>query len=310
MSRMRDTFVNFCLAKAHQEKKFELLTADLGFGIFDNFRARFPERFTNVGVAEQNLIGVATGMALSGLLPICYSLGNFPTMRCLEQIRNDAAYHNANILIVSSGGGFGYGPLGMSHHATEDVGIMSALPNVEVYVPASPLETSLILPRVFERPGVKYLRLEKTGEPFAYLNKNPLDDGYFLYRNGDDGLILSMGTTLSEALTAADDLRKKGLEYSVCSMFALKSSDGNVLTNISKLISRFELIFTVEEHNVLCGLGSYVCNIVATSDHQAKVVKVGLPDCYSSIVGDQTFLRDYYKINSSFLIDILLENSA
>ena len=118
---MRASFTEFCLAKAKNDPKFQLLTADLGFGIFDKLRELFPKNFINVGVAEQNLIGIATGMALTGLSPICYSIGNFPTMRCLEQIRNDAAYHDASIMIVSSGGGFGYKQLGMSHHSTEDI---------------------------------------------------------------------------------------------------------------------------------------------------------------------------------------------
>lgn len=301
---MRRVFTNFCLESASNHMNFQLLTADLGYGMFDDYRSSFPDNFINVGVAEQNLIGIATGMALSGIYPVCYSIGNFPTLRCLEQIRNDAAYHNASIIIVSSGGGFGYGQLGMSHHATEDIGIMSVLPNVEIYAPATPAEAALILPHIYNRGGVKYLRLEKTGDDYQHLNNNPLEDGFFQYREGSDGLVLALGTTLNEAMDAADKLSKLGIQISVCSLAVVKSSDKNIHLNLRILLKKYKVVVTIEEHNDLGGIGSRVCDIVATSGIKTKVTKIGMKDCYSSIVGDQIFLRNEYNINSENIMRV------
>ena len=138
---MRDAFVRALEELAEENSNLFFITADLGFGVFDNFEEKFPKQYLNIGVAEQNMIGVATGLALEGRDVFVYSIANFSTFRCLEQIRNDAAYHNVNITIVSSGGGFTYGSLGMSHHATEDIGIMRAIPNITVVAPTSPWET-------------------------------------------------------------------------------------------------------------------------------------------------------------------------
>lgn len=294
---MRQTFVDFCEGRARADAKFFLLSADLGYGIFDSFRSSFNDRFINVGVAEQNMIGIATGMAMSGLLPICYSLGNFPTLRCFEQIRNDAAYHGASIVIVSSGGGFGYGQLGMSHHATEDVGAMRALPGVEIFVPSCKYEAELLFPFIYDRPGVKYVRVEKSGPAYVPINKAPLNDGYFLYRKGDDGLVLAMGTTVEEAMKAAESLSADGIEVSVCSLAVVKSRDQAHAQRLADLLGQHKKIVTIEEHNVIGGVGSYVCDIIATAGLGIRVFKLGMKDCYSSVVGDQRYLRDHYGIN-------------
>jgi transketolase len=227
-------------------------------------------------------------------------------MRCLEQIRNDAAYHNAEIMIVSSGGGFGYGQLGMSHHATEDVGIMRPLPNVEIYVPGTPTEAKLLFPAIFERKNVKYVRLEKTGPDYEYINKTPLSDGFFMYRAGKDGVIFSMGTLLSEALRAAEKLALQGLEFSVCSLAVVKSSDTETRTGLRELISNVKTVATIEEHNIIGGIGSYLCEIISTSCLNIKVHRIGMKDCYSSVVGDQEFLRQYYGINEETLVSLIL----
>ena len=139
---MRDAFIESLSKIAENDKDIFLITGDLGFGVLDNFSEKFPSQFLNVGVAEQNMTGIAVGLALSGYKVFTYSIANFTTLRCLEQIRNDACYHNANVNVVSIGGGFGYGALGMSHHATEDLSIMRSLPNIEVIAPGDDFETT------------------------------------------------------------------------------------------------------------------------------------------------------------------------
>src|ERR1041385_4546417 len=139
---MRNAFIQRLMQLAPHDPRLMLVTGDLGFGVLDEFSKKFPKQYLNAGVAEQNMTGVATGLALEGRIVFTYSIGNFPTLRCLEQIRNDAAYHGANVKVVAIGGGFSYGALGMSHHATEDLSIMRAIPGLTVVSPGDDWEQS------------------------------------------------------------------------------------------------------------------------------------------------------------------------
>lgn len=159
---MRDSFLKSLTLLAKEDANVMLLTADLGFGVFESFADSFPDQYLNVGVAEQNMTGIATGLALEGKTVFTYSIGNFPTLRCLEQIRNDACYHEVNVNIVSTGGGFSYGALGMSHHTTEDLSIMRALSGVTVIAPCNGWEAEHATVQVAKQPGVSYLRIDKT----------------------------------------------------------------------------------------------------------------------------------------------------
>src|SRR4051794_39462434 len=155
---MRDSFIKTLCDLAERNSRIMLITGDLGFAVLDEYRRRFPRQFINAGVAEQNMTLLATGMALEGHVVFTYSIGNFPTLRCLEMIRNDAAYHNANVKVVSIGGGFSYGPLGISHHATEDLAIMRALPNVTSVSPTSLWEVAEATKAITQTPGTFFFR--------------------------------------------------------------------------------------------------------------------------------------------------------
>src|SRR5436189_1736405 len=156
---MRLSFIQSLCEAAERDGRVHLLTADLGYSVVEPFARAFPRRFTNVGVAEQNLIGVAAGLALCGKVAFVYSIANFPTLRCLEQIRNDVCYHDASVKIVAVGGGFAYGALGMSHHATEDLAVMRAIPRMTVVAPGDPVEAELATRAIAASPGPCYLRL-------------------------------------------------------------------------------------------------------------------------------------------------------
>src|SRR5438270_3981333 len=158
---MRLSFIRSLCEAAGRDARVHLLTADLGYSVVEPFAAAFPKRFTNVGVAEQNLIGVAAGLALCGKCVFVYSIANFPTLRCLEQIRNDVCYHNLNVKIVAVGGGLAYGPQGYTHHGLEDLGVMLLMPNMTVVAPGDPIETRLATRAIAQKPGPCYLRLGK-----------------------------------------------------------------------------------------------------------------------------------------------------
>src|SRR3954463_955369 len=157
---MRDHFVKRLSQLAAADPRIVLLTADLGFGVLNNFAQKYPKQFLNAGVAEQNMTGLATGLALEGRIVFTYSIGNFPTLRCLAQIRNDAAYHEANVKVVAIGGGFSYGALGMSHHATEDLAILRAI-GIPVVAPGCDWEAAEALNALVEKKGTCYLRLDR-----------------------------------------------------------------------------------------------------------------------------------------------------
>src|SRR6185436_4753277 len=159
---MRDSFTARLEQLAAADPRIFLITGDLGFGVLDSFEKKFPRQFLNAGVAEQNMTGLATGLAIEGRTVFTYSIANFPTLRCLEQIRNDASYHDANVKIVAIGGGFSYGPLGMSHHATEDIAIMRSLP-ITVVAPGCDWEAAEATSAVAAAKGTCYLRLDKSG---------------------------------------------------------------------------------------------------------------------------------------------------
>ena len=161
---MRDTFVKTLLEIAKKDKNVYLITGDLGFGVLKPFWEELPNQIINAGIAEQNMTSIAAGLAMQGKIVYTYSIGNFPTLRCIEQIRNDCAYHNANVKVVCVGGGFVYGSLGMSHHATEDIAMMRALPDVTVMAPGDLVEAEYATKAIYEQQGTCYLRLGRGGE--------------------------------------------------------------------------------------------------------------------------------------------------
>src|SRR3989442_15702127 len=168
---MRGAFRAAICALAAADERVWLLTGDLGYTVLEGFRERFPDRFVNVGVAEQNMTGVAAGLALSGKIVFTYSIANFPILRCLEQVRNDVCYHKANVKIVAVGGGLAYGALGSTHHATEDIAILRALPEMVVVAPGDPQEAEAATRAIAEHPGPCYLRLGRAGEPHVHRQK-------------------------------------------------------------------------------------------------------------------------------------------
>lgn len=294
---MRDRFVSTLMGLAAEDPNVHLVTGDLGFGVLKPFWERFPEQFTNAGIAEQNMTSFAAGMALEGKTVFTYSIGNFPTVRALEQIRNDCAYHEANVKIVCVGGGFVYGSLGMSHHATEDLAIMRALPNVTVVAPSDPSQAQLATEAIYARPGTCYLRLGRGGEPELNCSAHGFQIGRAMpVLDGSDVALLFTGAIGDEVLEARRMLASDGVSAAVVSFPTVKPIDADA---IATLAARFGLLVTVEEHNVTGGFGGAVAEVLAgLPELRARLVRVGLADKYSSIVGSQKYLRDVYGMSA------------
>ena len=294
---MRDTFVRTLIGLAKEDPSIELVTADLGFGVLKPFWEQLPDQFTNCGIAEQNMTALAAGMALSGKTVFTYSIGNFPTLRCLEQIRNDAAYHNANVKIVCIGGGFVYGSLGMSHQATEDLAVMRALPGVTVLAPGDLVEAEAATRAIARHPGVCYLRLGRGGEKRIHERLDDFEIGKAIpVRDGKRVAIFSTGGIFDEVGPACELLRAAGLDPAVYTFPTVKPIDRAVIEDCAR---RFELIVTVEEHNVVGGFGSAVAEVLAElPGAKARLLRIGLNDTYGELVGSQRWLREAYGLSA------------
>jgi transketolase len=286
---MRTTFIETLLQEAERDERIWLLTADLGYSVLEPFAARFTDRYVNVGVAEQNLIGVAAGLAHSGLRPFVYSIANFPTLRCFEQIRNDVCYHGANVTIVAVGGGLAYGAQGYTHHGVEDLAVMRALPGMTVVAPGDPIETRLATRALCKADGPKYLRLGKAKEPVVHLSEPPFALGKAIpLRPGDDVTIISTGAMLADAVAASDDLAKRGICAGVLSMPTLKPFDAESVVRAAR---RSAAVLTVEEHSVTGGLGSAVAESLFEAGVHIRFRKMGIPDRPYHLIGSQNFLK-------------------
>lgn len=299
---MRDTFVRTLIGLAKENKNIELITGDLGFGVLKPFWEQLPDQFTNAGIAEQNMTTVAAGMALEGKIVFTYSIGNFPTLRCLEQIRNDCAYHQANVKIVCVGGGFVYGSLGMSHQATEDLAILRALPDVVVLAPGDLVEAEEATKAMVNYPGTCYLRLGRGGEKRIHDHIDNFQIGKAIQvKDGGKIAIFSTGAIFEEVEGAYDILTQKGFSPAVYTFPTVKPIDAEVIRDCAQ---RFDYIVTCEEHNIVGGFGSAVAEVMAEmKNRKAALIRIGMEDQYAVLVGNQKYLRDKYGMSAEKIAD-------
>jgi transketolase len=309
---MRTAFLQTLLELAREDSRIVFLTGDLGFSVVEPFMEELPDQFVNVGVAEQNMTGLAAGMALSGKIAVTYSIANFPTLRCLEHIRNDVCYHEANVKIVAVGGGFAYGALGASHHATEELGVMRLMPGMTVVAPADPIETRAATRAILAHPGPCYIRLGKAGEP--ELHPGPIDfqlGKAIQMRDGRDVTLISTGSMLKTALGVAGRLAERGAEARVLSMHTLKPLDTDAVLAAAHETGA---VVTLEQHSVIGGLGSAVAEVLAEAPGpKVPFERIGLPSAFAPRVGSQLYLEEQHGLTEEPVlraVERLLENRA
>ncbi len=302
---MRLAFVETLLEAIKKDKNIILITGDLGYGVLTEIWEKYPQQFINAGISEQNMAAVACGMALEGKIVFIYSIANFPTFRCLEQIRNDILYHKANVKIVALGAGFSYGTAGMSHHATEDIAIMGSLPNLTVFSPCDQTETKAVTKASIELNSPCYIRLGKGGEPQIHSNDISFQVGRAIeIISGNKICIIATGSIIIEALEAAKSLNKMGISTALLSMPTINPIDDKAIQKFGQIA---DVIVTVEEHNINGGLGSLVANILASiSGKTALLKKVGIHGGFSSVVGSQEFLREYNQIKARDIVNLIV----
>ncbi|MCK4823105.1 transketolase [bacterium] len=293
---MRATFINTLIDLARTNEHIFLLVGDVGYYLVEPFAQEFPDRFINVGIAEQNMVGIATGLALSGKIVFIYSIANFPTLRCVEQIRNDVCYHNANVKIVSSGGGIAYGALGTTHHVTEDMGIMRTLPNMTVIAPGDPVEVALAVQAATELHGPCYLRLVKTGDPVVHQVALDFQIGKAItVRGGSDITLIATGGMLYNTMEAAERLAQQNIQARVLSMHTIKPIDADSILAAAR---ETRAIITIEEHNIIGGLGSAVAEVLAECNNSyVSFKRMGIPDSFCLQVGSHEYLQQAYSLS-------------
>jgi transketolase len=286
---MRETFVRTLLDEAKREKDIVLITGDLGFGVLEKFESELPSQFLNAGVAEQSMLGLAAGMASTGKRVFVYSIGNFPTIRALEQIRNDICYMDNSVVIVSVGSGYSYGSQGYTHHALEDIAVMRALPNMEIYSPADSLETESITRDLTKSQKPSYLRLGRSGE--RILNQSPLtlQKGRFnQIQSGKDGTILFTGSIGSIVMDARELLLAHGIEVGVISIPYVSSISKTDL----ELLDGSKPVVSVEEHTIRGGLSSALLEQISTFRLNIQIIPVTAEQNNLNNIGDQNYLRN------------------
>ena len=298
---MRTAFIQALNELADSDPRVCLIVGDLGFSVIEEFSQKHPDQFVNAGVSEQNMIGLAAGMALTGKIVFTYSIGNFATLRCLEQIRNDVCYHRANVKVVSVGGGVAYGNLGVTHHASEDVAIMRALPNMVVVAPGDPVEARLATRAVVELDGPAYLRLGKAGEPVVHEKEPNFELGRAItLREGTDLTLIASGGMLATADKVARTLAAQDVGVRLVSMHTVKPIDKEA---VARAATETAHVFTLEEHSVEGGLGGAVAEVMAElPTGHAPLKRIGLRPEFNKTVGDQNYLKSLHGLDEESVL--------
>ena len=288
---MRTAFIDQLIKEARKNDKIFLLVGDLGYNVIEPFANEFPNRFRNVGIAEQNMAGIAAGLAMSGFNVYFYSIGNFPTLRCIEQIRNDIAYHHANVKVVAVGGGYAYADLGATHHATEALGMLRTIPDMVVCSPSDPIETRSLTTLSSTYDGPMYIQLGKAGEKLIHENELNLKVGDILpYRVNNKKEAIIVNGSISFSIVNSEDADNKDI-YTLPFVKPINKEQ------IAKIANTYEVITIVEEHQKSGGVGSAVIEQINDLFYDGqvarfpKVHRIAIEDYFQDVSGSQMYLR-------------------
>ena len=294
---MRNAFADEMVKLARNNSELILLSGDIGNKLFDEFKELGENRFINCGIAESNMMSVASGLALSGLRPVIYTIAPFTTTRCYEQIRVGVSYHRAPVTIIGTGSGLSYAELGATHHSLEDLAIMRALPDFLVLAPCDEIELRILLAEVFKQRKPAYIRIGKKSETIYNKDITTIKIGKPVkLRDGEDGCIIAAGTIMSESMRAAEILQEEGISISVVSNHTIKPLDEQYLFS---LFIKYQYVFVIEEHGKIGGLGSAISEWLASQNgNLGRLISIGTDDSFMHVIGSQNFARRYYGIDS------------
>jgi transketolase len=295
---VRNAFAKQITELAQRDERVVLLSGDIGNRLFDDLKAKCPDRFFNCGVAEANMIGMAAGMAMSGLRPVCYTITPFITYRCMEQIRIDVCYHHVPVVVVGTGAGLSYASLGATHHSCEEMGMLRLLPGLAVVAPADAMEVRGALKAALNHPHPVYIRIGKKGEPVIHKTEPSFQIGKAIsLREGKDICLLSTGTMLPVVLETADLLAAQNISAKVVSFHTIKPRDEATL---AKAFADYQLVVTIEEHSILGGLGGSVAEWLADhSPAKARLLRCGTADEFLHETAEQEEAREHFGLTAA-----------
>ena len=301
---MRRPFVQVLTSLAERDNRIVLLTADVGYTVLETFAERHPGRYFNMGVAEQNMVGVATGMAESGFIPFVYSMATFLTMRAFEFIRNGPVLHGLPVRMIGVGGGFDYGSAGATHYGLEDVGILRTLPGLRIVTPGDCEQAVSALEKTWNLEGPTYYRLSKDGTTLV-----PGLEGRFVLgdaqviRGGSDVILIGMGTAVLEGLKAADMLTNEGVQAAVMLLSCISPPPR---ARIIETLSQFDLGIVIEAHGIAGGAGSLVSEIIAEERIPCRIVRCGVGKTPLGLTGSRSYMEKLHGISADVLTDVVL----
>ncbi len=297
---MRNAFADEVTRLAKEDPRVMLLSGDIGNRLFDKLRAQSPSQFLNCGVAEQNMMGVAAGMGLSGLRPIVYTIAPFTTSRCLEQIKVDVAYHRAPVIIVGTGSGLSYASLGPTHHSLEDFAILRAIPNLQILAPWDTISLRVCLRMAMQTNKPTYIRIGKKGEAdLCEAHSVPaIGSGLTLFE-GTQLCIIAVGTAAHEAQLAGKRLKQLGVKVEVIITHTVKPSP---LLLFDNLLHQFDRFVTVEEHARIGGFGEAFLSRLAMRGMNKRIICLGTDDRFMAVVGSQSYARSHFGIDSGSIV--------
>jgi transketolase len=302
---MRNKVVNRIHNAARKNKDIYFLTGDLGYSVLEQFQAELPDQVINAGIAEQNMMGVAAGLALAGKKVFVFSIVPFVTMRCFEQVRVDVCYQNLDVTIIGVGGGFAYGTLGTTHYGLEDLALMRSLPNMKVVAMSDPFEAAQLFEQILHRKGPWYVRLNRGGEKVITEQSVPPQIGTgSVLKKGVQVTIFSIGAITDIALAASANLEACGIQAEVIHLHTLKPLDKEIIKDRAR--TRVAII-TLEEHSIIGGLGSAVAEVLADNGLAVPFRRLGVQDTYLPVIGRQDFLRAQVGLSEEVVVDTIKE---
>lgn len=289
---MRKTFINTLIDLARKDKDIVLITPDMGFSVLEPFFDEFPERAINCGIAEQNAVSIASGLAIMGKKPYVYTIIPFLTGRAYEQVRLEVAYMNTNVKLIGIGAGFTYGAAGATHHAIEDISLMRTLPNMTVCCPGDNNEAEQVIRKAINSDKPMYIRIGRHNR--GLFDNNTIEIGKAsIIETGEDIAIISTSNMLPDAYDYCQKLKTEGRKPYLISMHTIKPLDKDI---ILELVNKGVEIQTMEEHSVIGGLGSAVAEVIAESGKGIKFKRIGVPDEFSHFIGSQKYIKKQFGL--------------
>lgn len=294
---MRDFFFQSLFDEAKKNRNVILITADTGAICHDKFKKELSEQYINVGIAEQDMIGVAAGLTMSGKIVYVYAITPFATMRCYEQIRVDLCCMELPVSIVGIGAGLDYSTLGATHHGTEDIALMRLLPAMEIYSPSDNLTAGVLAKVDPQRNKPRYIRLDRTGFPAIYKDENDIDfsKGFSTLKQGKDLYIIATGRMVYKALEIAEKLSDQSISTGVIDLFRIKPFNEKMVWSVIKHAGH---LVTLEEHFITGGIGSLVSSMVAVKEDAPLFKPIGIPDQFCKIYGEREYLQKAYGLDA------------